>query len=825
MRQRRYNENKKRKLEDIDNIQTEQVSKKAKKALTRKEHTKVKLYWKEKKREQRANMSAQKKRRVRERERLRYAKLKLSKPAAPHSSTSLPSTPPKSLSMLSVSAKKQQAYRVKKGLPTSPNKFAQVMGHIIMNTTPRKKASLKTIGISSSPMKGNRLDYAKAIKETMATLKGKRQDRWVAVKRCLVMSLKSTKKARNFKQMSSETGIGYKFLRRYSNLSEIKDLNQLQRKKRDDCVDGEIIAKVTDHFASSSSFVPDKKAVNKKTMESKKVLDEPVSKVYENFKEKNPNMQLSLSKFSKLRPANIQTTRSKRLYQSMCEYCTNGKLKREALNKACDRVGIPNCKVKHNSDLIAITACPKQDGEFHPMQCIRRDCEHCGVQKLDIYYEPLVNAMHNEAISWNYWTTVEYSPPGKKSSKRKTLLTNTTSITELINALKDDCKYLATHLLNACWQKNNFQELSKHVPANSVIMHLDFSENYSTFYQQEISSAHWMKNLVTVHPIVVFYNCSECGESALPVMDVLVFLSDDTTHDHHAVQTFMQETVRFLKEDREVQFQSIYEFTDGCSSQYKSRGPLADISFGVTDFATRRERHFFGSCHGKGPCDGAGGVVKTAARMAVIRGEAIITDARTMYTHMKAKLNRTMKIQNMCNHSRRHFFLVDSINRDRPERILKTSVKGTRKLHSVRGITPGVVCTRNLGCVCSNCLFGDDEACVNDAYVQAWNVELLNLQIPLVQRGPLGARRGQRVARGPRGAGRGQRGTGIGGRGARGRGARTRGGGRVVMNRGTDRGIRTRGGRRGVQRRARQSSEEGEFAFHSNPSYPGVMLL
>ena len=59
--------------------------------------------------------------------------------------------------------------------------------------------------------------------------------------------------------------------------------------------------------------------------------------------------------------------------------------------------------------------------------------------------------------------------------------------------------------------------------------HLDFSENYSTFYQQEISSAHWMKNLITVHPFVVFYKCPDCGDGAKPVSDVLDFVTDDTT--------------------------------------------------------------------------------------------------------------------------------------------------------------------------------------------------------------------------------------------------------------------------------------------------------
>ena len=136
---------------------------------------------------------------------------------------------------------------------------------------------------------------------------------------------------------------------------------------------------------------------------------------------------------------------------------------------------------------------------------------------------------------------------------------------------------------------------------HSVVMNLDFSENYSIFYQQEISSAHWMKNLITVHPFVVFYKCPDCGDGAKTVSDVLVFLTDDTHPDHHAVQEFMTKALKFMKEERDVPFSKVYEYTDGCSAQYKSRGPLVDISFGEADFRIKRERLYFGSCHGKGP--------------------------------------------------------------------------------------------------------------------------------------------------------------------------------------------------------------------------------
>jgi len=229
-------------------------------------------------------MSAQKKRRVREKERARYARRKASKTpstlavfstastvasteasptmASSNSPDAITSTPPQSLTLLSASAMKQRAYLVKKEMPKSPDKFAQVMGHIIMNATPRKKNFLRKVGISNSPKKNHEL-YSKSIIETMAKIKEKRQESWLAVKLCLVASMKSTNKAKNFKKMSEDTGLSYRFLKKYTT-SEVNDLTKLHRKKRQDCLNNEIIEKVHDHFETSASYVPDKKAVCKK---------------------------------------------------------------------------------------------------------------------------------------------------------------------------------------------------------------------------------------------------------------------------------------------------------------------------------------------------------------------------------------------------------------------------------------------------------------------------------------------------------------------------------------------------------------------------------
>lgn len=53
-------------------------------------------------------------------------------------------------------------------------------------------------------------------------------------------------------------------------------------------------------------------------------------------------------------------------------------------------------------------------------------------------------------------------------------------------------------------------------------------------------------------------------------------------------------------------------------------------------------------------------------------------------------------------------------------------VKGTRKLHSVKSVSPGVICTRELTCLYTSCLETEAEKqCENIDHVKQWTqVEL-----------------------------------------------------------------------------------------------------
>ena len=63
-----------------------------------------------------------------------------------------------------------------------------------------------------------------------------------------------------------------------------------------------------------------------------------------------------------------------------------------------------------------------------------------------------------------------------------------------------------------------------------------FAEKYACQYQEEVQSAHWHHVQVTIHPISTYYVCSNCDGL---VNDGHVLISNDLTHNYHAVQNLI----------------------------------------------------------------------------------------------------------------------------------------------------------------------------------------------------------------------------------------------------------------------------------------------
>uniref|UniRef100_A0A8W8NTU4 Uncharacterized protein n=1 Tax=Magallana gigas TaxID=29159 RepID=A0A8W8NTU4_MAGGI len=94
-------------------------------------------------------------------------------------------------------------------------------------------------------------------------------------------------------------------------------------------------------------------------------------------------------------------------------------------------------------------------------------------------------------------------------------------------------------------------------------------------------------------------------------------------------------------------------------------------------------KDFYGSRHGKGPSDGAVAVVKSGARRAVMGMNVVINNAEDLYNFGKEKLESTEEKTDHLHH-KRTFFLIENIDRNRPDRSKTKTVPGTRKLQCIK---------------------------------------------------------------------------------------------------------------------------------------------
>ena len=273
-----------------------------------------------------------------------------------------------------------------------------------------------------------------------------------------------------------------------------------------------------------------------------------------------------------------------------------------------------------------------------------------------------------------------------------------------------------------------FTQAKQNMPPKSAVMVLDLAENYTCSMQNEAHSHHWSLNQVTIHPVVAFVNAS-ADSGPFTNIDTMFFISDDRKHDSAAVQVFTEMCISELQEN--FQTEKFIEFTDCCAGQYRGKMAFADLSFLSKD--VQIERHFFESSHGKSSADGMSAVVKHAATKAVTNSEVIIRNAQEFYEFCEGSLKNVgdavfeseiVKYQ----HSSRTFYLVNKEEieqyRNNQERNVKT-VKGTMKVHSVKGIRPYEVQLRALSCFCSECISGINH-CQNKETAGPWRT--VNLQ-------------------------------------------------------------------------------------------------
>lgn len=88
-----------------------------------------------------------------------------------------------------------------------------------------------------------------------------------------------------------------------------------------------------------------------------------------------------------------------------------------------------------------------------------------------------------------------------KQVKRQMLVEEKGCLSTLIDELLESIRTLASHHFTAKCQYKQYNAVTKDVQKNMVVTIADFSEKYRCFSQDEIQSAYYSYNQVTVYPM------------------------------------------------------------------------------------------------------------------------------------------------------------------------------------------------------------------------------------------------------------------------------------------------------------------------------------
>lgn len=325
---------------------------------------------------------------------------------------------------------------------------------------------------------------------------------------------------------------------------------------------------------------------NGKEKIQKRYLFLTLGESYQHYKEEYPrDAKIGFTRFCELRPKHVFLRAETPENLCLCIYHENMKLLLTSVP------GISNS----TGDLIRNVVCNENE-----MKCMMSECNVCGnARKYDQYIDSAFPDLSDADITYQQWIKDEEGHTSRKKMCG--------SVTEVLDTLRGKLPQFLKHAFINKRQASHFESLKKSLATDTMIMQIDFSENYCFHYQDEIQSAHWESNSCTLYTAIIYF-ISENGELD---HESYVVVSDYMNHDKSAVAKFNSIIMGHFKKNHpgfsRIQYQS-----DGTAQHFKQKFSLSLITLQPEEISW----NFSATAHGKGPIDGLGGTLKRRVREA-----------------------------------------------------------------------------------------------------------------------------------------------------------------------------------------------------------------
>lgn len=370
-------------------------------------------------------------------------------------------------------------------------------------------------------------------------------------------------------------------------------------------------------------------------------------------------VDVSRSMFAQLRPPHIMVKSSMPHRVCLCLYHQNVSLLIDALSKfvngsACD-------------DLQTFTTSLVCDESNE--QCMSSNCNYCSNNfKLNVEAKIIDETV---TIKWCQWNN---------NNGRAAKIEQEGTVKECVQLLSEKIKQYLNHVFIKREQSKFFEQMKDNSDDKSIVVQVDYAENFTTEEQDAIQSAHWSTKSISIFTAHAW--CDPLNFSfALP--------SNNVTHNKFCINTCLDFLIGELKQYL-PDLKTIIFFSDGAASQFKQRFLFRNLTRLSIDYDLNLSWSFFATSHGKGVVDAIGGTVKRIVWQEIMTKKQCTTAADFVLL-AKSKTNTIIL----------HEITQAAI--DTSEQMLKQFfndtrlVRDTHKLHHVTAVREDVIECRLYG--------------------------------------------------------------------------------------------------------------------------------
>jgi len=466
-----------------------------------------------------------------------------------------------------------------------------------------------------------------------------------------------------------------------SSIPEVGDgqcaqLDSTRRKVRSDAVDQHTVELIGDFFNrddNSRLTTGRKDTVTKhKVRMQKRLLSDTMCNLHEKFCSEYSSNAVSYTTFTRYRPFWVRIPNEKDRQTCLCKKHHNIQLKADKL------FHLQVIDKKNAEELLYQQVC-----DINKHECMSRECDECENKR--VQFRDNVDETHTTV--WSEWTVQKesYEKDGQVQTTKRTAKVNKKgTVGELKTVFSEEMTKFGEHVFKIRHQFRQYRDLKETLTNEEVVVHVDYSENWTAKYSEEIQSVHFgaSQQQVTLHTGVVYIAHDHWSFASI---------SPSLYHGPEAVWAHLQPVLQEIQQ-RHPSVKVVHMYTDGPTTQYRNKMNFYLFCTCIFDLGFDQGTwNLFEAGHGKGAPDAVGGTIKRLADRMVANGKDIPT-AESLFQALSS-----------CNSAIKLFYVdeteIASVRLMCPSN-LKT-VKGTLQIHQLWTEERNNIWHRKLSCFCS----------------------------------------------------------------------------------------------------------------------------